>query len=217
MVDAAHEAAGEGRGRALSRRWKIGLSLLIALHLVAVFVAPWSGPPPASDLSRHAMECFEPYLLAAHLLHGYRFFAPQPGPSYLVEYELTMADGSKQTGRFPDLATEWPRLYYHRFFMLSTFVNTNLPLDPPPELDRNSPLYADFLRNRAEQKTLLETLTHAIGAELLGAHGAQQVKLTLVEHGFPFLSQFQAGGSLTDPRSYRRRDLGTYSAEEAQP
>ena len=36
---------------------------------------------------------FRPYLEAAYLDHGYAFFAPDPGPSHLVRYELEFDDG----------------------------------------------------------------------------------------------------------------------------
>ncbi|MCA9268060.1 MAG: hypothetical protein KDA41_06295, partial [Planctomycetales bacterium] len=79
------------------------VSLLLAFHLAAVFVAPWSSPPPASQLSASAARLFHPYLHAVCIYNGYRFFAPDPGPSHIVRYELQYADGRSEPGQFPDI------------------------------------------------------------------------------------------------------------------
>ena len=50
-----------------SRRVRAIVSVLIALHIVAAFSAPWSSPPPASELSRLVARQFEPYLFGAYL------------------------------------------------------------------------------------------------------------------------------------------------------
>ena len=51
--------------------------------------------------------------------HGYRFFAPDPGPSHLILYEVSLENGETASGRFPDQNVHRPRLLYHRFFMIS--------------------------------------------------------------------------------------------------
>ena len=43
---------------------------------------------------------------------------------------ITLADGTLKTGEFPDRNMHRPRLLYHRYFMLSEFVNTLA--SPPP-------------------------------------------------------------------------------------
>ncbi len=106
-------------GRAWSLRRRAIVSVLILLHLAAVVTAPFSNPPPASDLSRKLAYLFRPYLHAAFLFHGYRFFAPNPGVSHLLLYELDLPDGSVVKGQYPDIRQHWPRLLYHRHFMIS--------------------------------------------------------------------------------------------------
>src|SRR5262249_5848411 len=108
-------------------------------HLTAVFIAPFAvacttgGPPsPAIDPIRQALQ---PYIAAMFLDHGYFFFAPNPGPNHLVDYKLEFADGRPPLeGRFPNLATERPRLLSHRYFMLSEALNASfVPPEMPPE------------------------------------------------------------------------------------
>ena len=78
-------------------------SLLIALHLAAVILAACTIIPPQSDLLMALSWPLRPYINAADLNHGYRFFAPDPGPSHLVRYHLQWADGRQRDGVFPNL------------------------------------------------------------------------------------------------------------------
>lgn len=66
-----------------------------------------------------ALKVFTPYLDVLYLNHGYNFFAPDPMPAKLISYEIEKEDGTKIEGTFPDLKTQWPRLLYHRYFMLA--------------------------------------------------------------------------------------------------
>ena len=65
--------------------------------------------------------------------HGYRFFAPEPGPGHFVECRYTMQDGSEQITHFPDRQAHQPRLLYHRWFMLAESVFTELNGTPDAE------------------------------------------------------------------------------------
>ncbi len=98
-------------------------TVLILLHFLAVLAATNVASPPTSQLWLRVASLFRPYVAAADLNHGYRFFCAEPGPSHLVQYELTLADGKVQTGRFPDLREQSPRLLYHRYFMLAEHLN----------------------------------------------------------------------------------------------
>jgi hypothetical protein len=54
------------------------------------------------------------------LNHGYHFFAPDPGPGHIVRYVVSDEQGQTiAEGTFPDADTYWPRLRYHRHFMLA--------------------------------------------------------------------------------------------------
>ncbi len=123
------------------------LSLLIALHLLAVFTAPWNlstnpalppgfmipvdtnGRPQPVSRDHPAMQqpvvpralgrFFNHYLNLAYLNHGYQFFAPDPAGTHVIDYQVTKPDGTVVKGRFPDLKQQWPRLLYHRHMMLA--------------------------------------------------------------------------------------------------
>ena len=99
------------------------VSAAIVFHLAAVIVAALVAVPPYSPFWSIFADVFRPYINAADLNHGYRFFAPDPGSSHIVDYHLEFADGTTRDGRFPNLDEQWPRLLYHRYFMLSEHLN----------------------------------------------------------------------------------------------
>lgn len=198
--------------------WSGGLrgwvSALVALHITALFVGPWASPPPSSFLAQQCEIIYEPYLRATFLKdHGYRFFAPNPGPSHLVRYELLDDAGKKVgEGRFPDLEVHWPRLLYHRHFMISESMNNVINLPPegppstaPPEVRAG---YQNALRLR-------DAYLESIGSYLAESHQAAQVKLFLVEHGIPHPLDVAGGMPLSDPSLYTERELGVYIRDDA--
>src|SRR5262245_51934120 len=120
-----------------SRPARRAATVLILLHLSAVFVAPFafacttrSGSSPFAD---GLMSWYRPYVDLLYLNHGYAFFAPDPGPSHLVRYRVEFADERPPIeGVFPDLKTQRPRLLYHRHFMIAeTLYNLYTPPDEP--------------------------------------------------------------------------------------
>jgi len=94
-------------------------------------VAPISVSPQMnrgdSVLGAELKKVYGPYITAAYLDHSYKFFAPNPGASHLVRYDLYFADGTKRVNSddqiLPDRLGHWPRLLYHRHFMLTEFMN----------------------------------------------------------------------------------------------
>jgi hypothetical protein len=200
---------------------KCVLSVLLALHVLAVFVPPFifastveaSSSPFADALG----SVFAPYTAAMYLDHGYFFFAPNPGPTHLVDYVVEFEDGREPVqGRFPDLAKERPRLLYHRQFMMSEALNNVFtppegPAEPAPppsgatdmERERYRVALLDYhvwqFRRRQYQAIRASMEEH-----LLAAHGGSKVTLTRVEHrpSFPWEVRHEKK-SLADSATYQ--------------
>jgi hypothetical protein len=205
-------------------------SVLIALHVAAVFVAPWSYPRPSSDLSRITARGLWPYLHGVGIYNGYRFFAPNPGPSHVVRYEMELKNGDIRRGQFPDVKQHFPRLLYHRHFMISERVNelSNPPTEPPAppavvpprwrqrvqaEYAAMQQAHAQAVAQQTEQQ---EKLVRPIAMELLRRHDAKRIRLWSVEHTIPTPEQVVAGVPLDDENLYQLRPwrlLGEYSRE----
>lgn len=191
--------------------WQRALvSLVLILHLIAVVIAPLSDPPPASELSRTIAGYFRPYLKLASLDNGYRFFAPDPGPSHLIRFELTKSDGKVVRGEFPKRGEQFPRLLYHRFFMLSeTMFSMSAPTIEPPPANMLTETQRDEL---AKQQKLAKGLQEAVARYLLKQWNGKSVRLYFVIHGMPAPSDVINGMALTDSRLYQERYLGEFTA-----
>ncbi len=165
--------------------WRWMVSLLIVVHVAAVFSAPWdlstlaalppgyqmgtdnlgrqvSLPPMDSEVwqqpivPRNLRRFFRHYLNLMYLNHGYEFFAPDPGGSNLIRYQIRDSGGQEiAKGQFPDLTQQWPRLLYHRHMMLAAQTG-----EMGPESGRH---YAHHLLNVNGGHTIrLEWLIHAL-------------------------------------------------------
>lgn len=77
-----------------------------------------------------------------YLDHGYRFFAPDPGPTHTIRFERSAADGKPISGRLPDRRTTQPRLLYHRWFMLGESLAN--------EVANTLVSYADYYTNQQQ-------------------------------------------------------------------
>ena len=176
-------------------RWpwlRRAISVGIILHLLALVVAPLA-VAPTSPLWQRAWLAFRPYLEAMNLNHGYHFFAPEPGPSHLVHYELRFEDGRIERGLFPNVQQHQPRLRYHRHFMLSEFLNS-LAID-----DSRRELFDDVTRSYADH------LRHE--------HHAAEVTLSLRRHYVPSPQHVSSGKRLNDVSLFAERPLGTHGSE----
>lgn len=155
-------------------RWpwplKAVASLALVVYLAAVIVPPLAGPPPASDLARAALGPLRPLVHALGLDHGYRFFAPNPGPGHSIRWTITRPDGSTAAGTIPDRDADWPRLLYHRRFMVPEKIAARVPpADAPAEV-------------RHQARADWEPLVRGVARNLIRAHDAASVRLELVEH-----------------------------------
>lgn len=184
--DTAREAREPSAESPAGKPWPLWAtrlaSVAIALHLMAVITGPWAAPirfrERSSDLALGVWHCFRPYLELGFLNHGYRFFAPDPGRvQHLLAYKVEFADGRPPLeGRLPDLAI-WPRLRYHRHFMLT---------DQLPGLDpRTVDIWNQSFSQHLKQK-----------------YQAQAVELYECWHIVPSMEEVRAGRKLDDPQQY---------------
>ena len=119
--------------RRVSLLTRIFISVLLIAHLTIVVCAPLVMVTPRSPLALRVVEWARWYLEAGNVSHGYAFFAPEPGPSHVIEYDLLYADGRKEHGKFPDLEKHQPRQRYHRHFMLTEQLSSLAPVGRPSQ------------------------------------------------------------------------------------
>ncbi|MCA9179720.1 MAG: hypothetical protein KDB14_34930 [Planctomycetales bacterium] len=192
--DAAHESANNAHaavppGASSRVRWakRIG-SILICLHLLAVILAPAS-MPPASTSVQSMFGVLRPYIQFAYLNHGYHFFAPDPGPSSLLDFTVIDDQGNRTWHRMPDRAESWPRLLYHRRFMLTEFYG-----GIPPAA-----------------KEMRHAIASAYARQILEHYRGVQVEMAYVLHNLSSRREVLEGRELTDVDKYSVTPLGTFS------
>jgi hypothetical protein len=148
------------------------------------------------------MAPLERYSQFLYIDRGYAFFAPDPGPSHLVQAAITDGRGERVELMFPDLEQQWPRLLYHRHFMLAEYLNEIYqPPGPPDELVEIDREEAEFwVRSRARYEHVRQSIVEHLEHENPG----KEVAIRRIEHLIPDLIEYQLEPiELTDPRLYQ--------------
>lgn len=182
-------ATGASQSLWLRRGAKVMLNAWLVMHLVGIITAP-ATVGPSSQTARNVWEYVGPYLQVLYLNHGFHYFAPQPGSSNLVSWSVTTKDGHVKSGRFPNFDI-FPRLNYHRHFMLSEFLGN---ADP----ETQNLIAKGFARN------------------LCRTHDGASVSLSTIRHDLASMERIRAGGTLTDADLYEEQPLGTFTWDELQ-
>jgi hypothetical protein len=201
--------------------------LLVGLHLLAVLAEPlrffsqsdFQAGPEFAALRRWTA----PYVEWMYLDHGYFFFAPNPGPSHLVAVDRKDQRPPLMLARppeegvpidqyvyvFPDRKRHWPRLLYHRYFMLSEFYNNRFAPDRLLEEDRDDP---DFVARWERDRALYVQLGASIERSMEKTLGSTEpLLLRRLERDLPSPDQVMKDGwQLDDPR-------GLYVLPEGPP
>lgn len=190
----------------LSRRWRIGLSMLLVVHLLAVAVPPLAfqtrgplgQPSEAVDVLFRPLSRYSQFL---YLDRGYAFFAPNPGPSHLIQAAIS-SDSETIERMYPDREQQWPRLLYHRHFMITEFLEEIYqPPGPPEELRRLDPAEAE---NWAQARARYEYVRQSVIDHLRHENPGREVAVRRIEHLIPDLDLYREEPiELTDERLYR--------------
>jgi hypothetical protein len=162
---------------------RIVVSSILVWHLFAVFIAPMSVPPSSALVMEVAQGShLQWYLDALYINHGYAFFAPDPGSGRLVRWEILNAQGAvTKQGEFPNAKEQWPRLWYHRHFMLADQVG-------------------DGMDDDVWRRRFLEAYARHILRESDGA----AVRVRWIEHQPLAPEVALKGAKLDDPSTYRQ-------------
>jgi hypothetical protein len=153
-------------------------------HFSAILAAAAS-VGPTSELIVEIWRVFRPYLQFFFLNHGYNYYAPEPAPSTLLDYEVEGPDGSiVARGRLPNRGL-WPRLLYHRYLLLTEHIAV-----APPMWQHH--WYNSYARH------------------LCRKHGGAKVRLTRLTHSPPTMGMVRDGTRLDDPVTYMEMPLGEF-------
>jgi hypothetical protein len=191
-------------GNKFSRNWKIALSGLLLLHCLAVIAEPFRfftrssrGNSPAADPLRLTLA---PYIEFVYLNHGYFFFAPEPGPSHLMECELRFGENELGRLRFPDKQAQRPRLLYHRHFMLAEFLHQlHVPPVQSAIIEGDDQLLADWRADRGRFELVRDSMIRHV----ISRYDADGATISRVEHRLPSSDEVLVQRiALNDPTLY---------------
>jgi hypothetical protein len=171
------------------RKWLVAIALNVWLcyHLFAIIICPAS-VAPATPIVQAGWSLASGYLQLLYLNHGFHFFAPDPTGSSLIRCELEFPDKTTRTVQYPN-RNIWPRLLYHRHFMLTEFLG-NGPTELRPYVER------------------------AMARQLCRATGAESANLFLLYHDTASVTDILAGKTLNEPASFTEEFLGSYLAAD---
>jgi hypothetical protein len=172
------------RRPALTRWVRWAVNLWLVYHFTGVLAAAASAGP-TSNLIVAVWNVFRPYLLVLYLNHGYSFYAPQPIPTTLLDFQAHRPDGTVIRGRIPDRSIK-PRLLYHRYLLLTEHI-TAAPADLQDQWFKS---YARHLCHK---------------------HGAAKVSLTRVTHYPATMEMIRNGAGLSEPFSFEEMPAGEFS------
>jgi hypothetical protein len=202
--------------------WRLVASVLIAGWVSLVFLGPVTNPSATEELTAPLARQLAPLHQVFFLGHGYRFFAPDPGPAHRVVVRVPGSD--EEVWSLPDRNRHWPRLLYHRWFMLSETLWNETQLLPPREdfqliqqdlaaqaermlLGGERQLAATLRRiyDRQEQAWVwgnrrTAELIASVRRELAQRAGQPEVELGLQARLIPFPSDVVLGARLSDVR-----------------
>jgi len=155
----------------------MAISALVLFHLAAVFVAALR-VPPVSELAVRIASAVGWYTDAVLVNPGYRFFAPDPGVSHMMRATIELPGGATVEETYPDLNHQWPRLLYHRHFMLTSRL-ADAPADP-----------------------VAQALADSYARHLHARHNARRVRIDRRVHLLPTREQVLGGTPLDHENLY---------------
>jgi len=197
-------------------------SVFILAYLFVLIMGPLSNPIASQHLTAPIASTLSPIHRGLFMGHGYRFFAPNPSDSHLVQYKITKNDGTQLQGAFPDRDTIWPRLLYHRWFMLSETIFAEHAQTPSPsefeKRDEEKRQRVKLLISSAKQKLgnelekqriqekadyektmqRIKALVRATGKFLLQRYDGEEVEISVVTRTIPFPVEVRQGADLDD-------------------
>ena len=222
---------------------RIVVLVLLMLYLSVMVLAPLTNPVGAPELTTPVAKAVSPVHQALYLNHGYRFFAPDPGPSHSVAYEIEIADGKQIKGHFPDRDGTFPRLLYHRWFMLSESVYREFSLlSMKPEIDKILQQFDDQIadlarRGETEQSKvlaaerdeakvrlnaaqvkfdglMLKLARNLVGRFAAGEQPPKSIRMWIQRRIQPSTQQSRSGIKLTDQSLLTQAEVAFFTADQ---
>ena len=180
------------------------VSILLVTHVLAILLPPLSlqsrGPMGISPLISTLMQPLEAYCQFLYIDRGYAFFAPDPGPSHLIQIRVEDANGESNDYLYPNLERQWPRLLYHRHFMLTEFLHA---LHRPKHLENAMSSEETYVQPLQVERDRYELVRDSYLRHLQKEFEGKRISIRRIEHQLPSYDLYMADPRpLNHPASY---------------
>ena len=148
--------------------WLVRLaSALLLFHLTAILAGALAAPP-SSLLERDLAGIFSPYHQVIDQGYGYRYYAPEPGPTPVITATITYKDGRPdESVRIPQRGVS-PRLRYQRQLALANHLATDFSNAKRDLGDGGKSHYArSYASHLAQSRTGCASITLFVQAHLI--------------------------------------------------
>jgi len=180
----------------------VRLRTLVSLGIIGHFVAVVSAvtsfstrTAPAPPLAIAVNQLVLPYLTLTNLRNSYRFFAPNPGPAYLLWFRSRGADGTVRWTEWPDPGARWRGMAYQRRLTMAFLLEGHLtPSSRNAGLIELSPV---------GQECVAAFARYVARADASAGHPVEEVQAYLVAHRMLMPYEVQMGWEPTDLRLYQ--------------
>ncbi len=141
-------------------------SAALVFHLSAVLAGALAAPP-ASLLEQTAANAFAAYNDVVDQGYGYRYYAPEPGPTPVVTATIRYTDGREEILRLPTRGV-WPRLRYQRQLALANHLVNDFQEARRRTGDGSKSVYArSYARHLALSRSGCQTISLHVQSHLI--------------------------------------------------
>ena len=124
-----------------------------------------------------------------------------------MRYEIDLISGAQVTGHFPDREDQFPRLLYHRHFMISetcfSIEQTVQGAPDPSTLTPEERVEYDRIRPELDRAiAFAETFRKCTARRILDENPGERIRLYMSVHAIPTPDQLLEGKKLTDDEFY---------------
>ncbi len=210
---ASAETSASKTKPSLKIQWLV--SLLVGIHFFAILTAvtsSGSGKYTSPYVAMQLNEPFQPYLETLFLRNGYRFFAPNPGPNFVVWFRLSYQDGRIRWIEFPKRQNFATPLAYTRMLSVANMGSTTYPDEDDPDKGFVNPVtqicLSSFARHIGSEKAVTQSLRDE--GDLMS------IEIYRIAHLYIMPDQIREGWDYTDLRLYQPMYLGAYRSDGTQ-
>jgi hypothetical protein len=208
-----------------SRTIKLIISLVILFHCSAILFNVLAGGGPF--VMREVAGYYRPYLVFFWLTNGYRFYAPDPGPTDVVWYHVHFEDGTVAWKVVPRREDYYLRMPFQRHMSISMLAMMTTRWVETPATEDAAAGASIMARSRGTPREVLSPagevyfrsyarfVARALPSSPVSGSPIAAIDIFRVHYGIRTPSQVRMHYDMYDPRLLDISQVGTYAPDGA--